>query len=370
MKYVRCCEIKEEPEHMATAIIRLTEMMEVLSSAPYHGGHAVTDTVFIMQVPHNYADGDYLADLENKRLQYGLPEHSVGFMTAAEVKYVFSTSEQEYKGCEAFVAATAGVTNAVCAGDPLTDWEAKAARSAEIYRMLIAGTINTVVVSPVPLTDAGKINLMIPVVEGKAMGMHDAGYRETGTTSDAVAIVSPIDGARVPFAGTGTPLGIAVARGVRKALVECLRKRGEHPEGSDSIKLLSAENVTSEQMWVCATALGMNESLKDMFYETLENMAADPDICSVVMAALFISHQGEKNAIYGMYEGDMPMNLVDGSMASFLASRISEDRGRDRVTDLMSMAPLNDTDLPEHIQQLVYGLVAGVVGYITGYTDD
>ena len=370
MKYVKSCEVMEEPEHMGTAIIRFTEMMEVLSSAPYNGGHAVTDTVFIMQVPHDYSCMDYARDLENKRLQYGLPEHSVGLMTAAEVKYVFSHTDSEYKGCEVFVACTAGVTNAVCAGEPLTDWEAKTARSAEIYRLLISGTINIVAVSPIPLEVSGKINLMMPVVEGKAMGMHDCGYRETGTTSDAVAIISPVGGEKRPFGGTGTPLGIAVARGVRKTLKECLRKRGEHPEGYDTNTMLRSEGVDNDHIWDCAEALGMNEDLKDMFYETLENMGSDPDICSVVMGYLFCAHQAQKDAVYGMYEGDMPLNLVDGSMASFLASRISEDRGRDRVTDLMSMAPLNDSDLPEHVQYLVYGIVAGVVGYITGYTDD
>lgn len=370
MKYIKSYEVKEEPEHMGTAIIRFTEMMEVLSSAPYNGGHTVTDTVFIMQVPHDYACLNFQKDLEDKRLQYGLPEHAVGLMTAAEVKYVFSATDSEYNGCETFVACTAGVTNAVCAGEPLTDWEAKSARSAEIYRMLISGTINIVAVSPIALTDAGKINLMMPIIEGKSMGMHDCGYRETGTTSDALALVSPISDDRKPFSGTGTPLGIAIARGVRKTLKECLRKRGEHPEGTDTNSMLKAEGVTNDHIWQCAEALGMNDDLKDMFYETLENMGADPDICSVVMGALFCAHQAEKDAVYGMYEGDFPLNLVDGSMASFLASRISEDRGRDRVTDLMSIAPLNDTQLAEHIQLLTYGLVAGVVGYITGYTDE
>lgn len=125
-------------------------------------------------------------------------------MTAAEVGYVLSTAEEEYGGEKVFVAGTAGVTNAVCAGDELADWEHKAERSAEISRKLTAGTINLILVSPHPLTEAAKINLLMPAIEGKAMGMHDTGYVETGTTSDAIAIVSPIEGERLPFTGTGT----------------------------------------------------------------------------------------------------------------------------------------------------------------------
>ena len=208
MRYVRSSEIREEGDHEATAVIRFTEKMEILSSAPLNGGHAFTDTVFIMQVPHDY-DGDYMTDLRSKRDQYGLPEDSVGFVTSAGGRYVFSTAEEVFEGGEAFVAATAGVTNCVEAGNALDRWDERKARSEGIYRRLIAGTINIVVVSSVPLDDAGKINLMIPLVEGKTLAMRDLGYTETGTTSDAMATVSPPAADRSPFAGTGAYLGMS-----------------------------------------------------------------------------------------------------------------------------------------------------------------
>lgn len=371
MKYVHSFEVKEEPDNFGTAIIRFREKMEVMSSAPLNGGRSVTDAIFIMQVPHDYACMDYRKDLEAKRLQYGLPEHTVGFMTAAAVKYVFSTADEMCPDGDVFVAVTAGVANCICAGEELTDWEERSARSAEYYRKLSAGTINIIAVSPLSLDEIGKINLFIPVVEGKGMGMHDSGYVETGTTSDAMAIVCPVYGPKATFTGTGTPLGRAVGLGVRKALAECIRKGREHPFGEDSVKMLARDGVTTEHLWECAVALGTNDSLRDMFDETMENMASDPDICSIMTGLLYSAHQGARCAICGQYDfDDMPMNLVDGSMASFLASRISEDRGRDRVVDLMNMSPLSDSELPEYAQMAVYGLVAGVVGYITGFTDE
>lgn len=370
MNYIKECRIEREPEHMGTAVIRFTEKMEVLSCAPLNGGHALTDTVFIMQVPPMYCNDDFVGDLEAKRDLYGLPADSVGFMTAAEVAYVFTTAEEPSNDTCVFAAATAGVTNAVCAGDELTDWEGKAVRSLEIHNRLIGGTINIIAVSPIPLTDTGKMNMAIPVIEGKAMGMRDSGYMETGTTSDAFAVVCPASGERSDFAGTGTDLGISTARSVRKALKGCLTKRGEHPSGPCCADMLASKGVTPDDIWECAEALGMNDSMRETFDETMDSMGSDPDVCSIMSGMLFSAFLGENYAICNQYEGDMPDSLVDGSMASFLASRISEDRGRDRVVDLMSMSPLDGDILPEYLRQAVYGLTAGVVGYITGFTDD
>lgn len=360
----------EEPGKAGTAIIRFTERMEVLSSAPMNGGHCVTDTVFIMQVPHDYRSGNYIQDLRDKQAQYGLPSDSVGFMTSAEVKYVFSTACEEADGERVFVAATAGVTNAVRAGDPLTGWEEKSARSMEIYRKLIAGTINIVAVVPHPMDDMGKINAMIPLVEGKAMAMHDMGYPETGTTSDAMAIVSPVGNERISFAGTGTPAGMSLARGVRKAVCECLHKRGESPYAADAVEILKEHGVDADMIWDCASALGIGEEQRDDFYSTLSDMASDQDICAIILGTLSAGYLADRGCICGQYGNEVPPVLCDGTLAAFLAGNISEDRGRDQTVDLLGMRPLKDSDINGYLEATVYGLVGGVVGYLTGYSDE
>lgn len=370
MKYVKGTEVRDEADHQATAVIRFTEKMEVLSSAPYHGGHAVTDTVFVMQVPHDFDCPDYLSVLKAKAEEYSLPDDAVGFMTSAEIKYVFSESEDTVGGITTFVAATAGVTNCVCAGDELTEWERKSARSAEIYRKLIGGTINIIAVSPVPLTDAAKVNLMIPVVEGKTLAMSDRGYVETGTTSDAMAIVSPVGDAREEFAGTGTDIGRAVAKGVRRSVFECLRKRGESPERMTSMDMFRKYLVTDENVWDCASACGLDESLRSEFEGTFDDMGADPDIATLVYASIAAGTRSDKNCISGQTDGETPEVLIDGTLAMFLAGRVSESRGSDATIDLLRMRPLKDLRMPEYVEYTVYGLVAGVVGYITGFSDE
>ena len=370
MKYVKSTEVREEDNHEATAIIRFTERMEVLSSAPYNGGSAFTDTVFIMQVPHDFACVDYMKVLRDKVAQYSLPEDSVGFMTAAEVKYVFSESEQTVDGDTVYVASTAGVTNCVRAGEKLTDWERKSARSMEIYRKLIGGTINIVAVLPFPLTEPGKVNAFIPLVEAKTLAMRDRGYTETGTTSDAMAIVSPRGEDRVPFVCTGTPAGMALARGVRESVRECLRKRGESAEPLSSGMMLKDRGVTEEMIWDCASACGMDESMRDEFNETFETMGSDADVSALVYGTLEAGTLADKECISNQLYGEPPEVLVDGTLAMFLAGRISETRGSDATIDLMRMRPLKECGLPEYVELTVYGLVAGVVGYITGYSDE
>lgn len=369
MRYVESSQVHEEGRYEATAVIRFTERMEVLSNAPINGGRALTDTVFIMQVPHEYA-GDYMADLRAKMAQYGLPDDSVGFMTAAEVRYVFSEAEEAFEGGETYVAATAGVTNCVEAGEALDRWEERKERSGRIYERLIAGTINVVAVSSVPLDDAGKVNLMIPLVEAKTLAMRDLGYTETGTTSDAMAVVAPVAEPKVQFAGTGTPLGMSVARCVRRSVAECVRKRGESPETRDAVSMLGARGIDKEMLWSCASALGLEESVRGGFEEDLSAMSGDPDICAIMYGILSSGAMAEKGCINGQTEGEIPEALADGTMAIFLAGRISEDRGGDATVDLLRMRPLRDEGLCEYVENAAYGLVAGVVGYMTGFSDD
>lgn len=165
-------------------------------------------------------------------------------------------------------------------------------------------------------------------------------------------------------------MGISAARGVRKVLAECLRKRGERPEGRTALQMLQDRGAAPGMVRKCAAALGIDEGTREDFDRTMDDMSSDPDICAVVAGMMWAAYFGERDCICGQYEGDMPMCLEDGSWASFLASRISEDRGRDRVVDLMSVAPLQDCGLSEYVIQAVYGLVAGVAGFVTGYSDE
>ncbi len=114
---------------------------------------------------------------------------------------------------------------------------------------MMAGTINIAVVTESPLTYEGKVNLFIPLVEAKSAAMADRGYRETGTTSDSMAVISPKGEGRELYTGTGSPIGIAAAKAVREAVGYSLEVRGEHPVPADPLKLLDRLGYGLDVMW-------------------------------------------------------------------------------------------------------------------------
>jgi len=376
LKYIKETKILEDGE-MATAVIRLSERMEVLSSAVLNGGHNVTDTLFIMQVSHGYNSNDHMGDILQVREKYDLPEDSVGFMTAAEVKYLFSVSEKEHEGVTTFAAATAGLSNHVVAGELLDNWEERFRISQERYRMLIGGTINIIGVSPFPLTDAAKINLMIPLTEAKSAAMASLGYKETGTTSDAMAIVSPIGEPRINFSGTGTPLGIAMARSVKEAVASNLIKRGDFPYMGTFVDRLKAIGITVDDMWNAALELYIpnlnwdTEELHRKFSEKMKILSADINISSLVQGAIALEELGGKDCICAMPRGmfaEDPIHLIaDEIIGMQIAQYISGTRGIFEFHRFDRHKPGIISELGPFLDDMVCGLVGGIMSFV--YTE-
>ncbi len=248
LNYVESFRIYEH-DGLHVGVVRFKETMEVLSSAVVNGGSAETDALFIMQVPHDYSHSDPVSHARSVRDALELPANSVGMMTAAEVKYVFNAQEREHDGSAAIAGATAGLSNHVVAGDVLVDWESRHRLSLTRAARMMAGTINIAVIADVPLTDAAKVNLFMPLVEGKSAALADRGFRETGTTSDSMAVICPRHGKRAEYAGTGSSLGIAAARAVRAAVGYALNIRLERPVPEEPMKLLEKLGYDARTMW-------------------------------------------------------------------------------------------------------------------------
>jgi len=222
-------------------VLRFRNKMDVLSSAIYNGGRILTDCILIMQVPKDFMSDDPHHDVQEVVDILDLPKETVGLMTAAEVEYVFNVTHHQYEGHDAYAAVTAGLSNQITAGDVLVDWESRhkvsLGRSDRLYGergppRFHAGTINVVSILDTPLTLAGKANAIIASTEAKTAAMNLLGYSETGTTSDAIAIVSPI-GEDSNYAGTGSYLGIAMCRAVRDGVAKALIIRDDFPVGTD-----------------------------------------------------------------------------------------------------------------------------------------
>ncbi len=334
MKMISSCEVVER-DGLGIGIVRFSETMEVLSSAILNGGFSEADALFIMQVPHDYDHDDPVAHAASVRDSLGLPENSVGMMTAAEVGYVFNRQDAEYEGFSVSAICTAGLSNHVVAGDVLKDWSSRHLVSLARAAKMMAGTINVAIVTEDPLTEAGKINMFMPLVEGKSAAMGDKGFKETGTTSDAMAIFSPKSGERIGYTGTGSYIGIAAARAARAAVGYALTARGEHPVPEEPMALLGRLGYDEEALWT----LSETSMSKEEFARSLAEYLRGDDMKTFLDLAVFVSDRVDSLAEDGnvtvlpmMYEAcrsylgitpDLSKGMVEG-----IVSAIAEDAGR------------------------------------------
>ena len=217
----------------SVAVIEFDERMDVLSSCFMNGGKHETSTIVIIQVHPEFHSDDPCVEAKEILNTLGLPSDTVCFMTAAEVYRVFTKERVDHNGYDCMALVTAGLSNQVVAGEEITDWEERkkisVMRHKNIAMLYPPGTINIIGVTSEPMTDPAKVNSFIAMTEAKSAAMHDLGYKETGTTSDAIAIVCPKKGEPQSYAGTGFGFGLSLAKAVRSAVRKSLIKRHDFP---------------------------------------------------------------------------------------------------------------------------------------------
>ncbi len=315
---------------MPVGVVLFDRRMEALSCAVLNGGVSEVSAAFIMQVEKNYSSSDPRADADRVRRALGLPEDTLGMMTAAEVDAVFNVRSAEFEGVRVEAFATAGLSNHVVAGEVLDDYPEKSAVSARRAREMRPGTINVCVVSPVPLTMEGKVNLAIPLVEAKSAALADRGFRETGTTSDAMAVISPAGDGRLEWTGTGSSIGIAAARAVSAAVGHALDRRNEHPAPMTAGRLLGRIGLTSEDLRrMSGSGLTAAE-----YSERLDEVMGRPEVSA--LADLVWSSADRADSL--AEDGDpRELAMLTGTIAQVLGTSASDDGGLvDRFVETLS----------------------------------
>jgi adenosylcobinamide amidohydrolase len=71
---------------------------------------------------------------------------------------------------------------------------------------------------PVPLSDAAYVNAVMTATEAKTQAVLEAGFRATGTASDAICVAAPAAGEPENFAGPRSLWGARIARAVHSAV--------------------------------------------------------------------------------------------------------------------------------------------------------
>lgn len=181
---------------------RLPVPMLTISSAPLGGGLGERRWVINATVPNGYDRDDPDTHLTEIAGSLGLDGQGTGFLTAVDVRTVV---HREDSGVHA--AVTTGI------GAHPTWAAAPAAAAAEPV-----GTINAVCFLPVRMSDAALVNAVATVAEAKAQALWETGVPGTGTSTDATALLCPVDGEPEPYGGPRSRIGSALARAVHSSV--------------------------------------------------------------------------------------------------------------------------------------------------------
>lgn len=363
----------EKGEHLGkpVAIVRLPGRYRVLSSTIMGGGLTETDTLFILEVKMGYDNPRPEDDLEEVRRRYSLPEDSVGFMTAADVDRVLTVKRDEVNGKRAIAVVTAGVTNAVYAGERLPQ---------EIIDLLpkhVAGTINIIALVDRPVQDCGLAGGFITITEAKSAALMDMRVKGTGTTSDAVAIASPVgDGDK--YCGPATDVGIAVARAVREGVADSIRKwNGNNMRPRDFGYRLDELGAGPEEMWAAARELYIPdpswelERIKAMFMRHLSVLRKDINVNAMVYAAISMEEMGNRDEMYGLDDGRFrqdPVHLVaDELLGIALAEYVAGTKGLFEYVRYDKKKPGILSTLGPFLDDIVASLIGSIMSRI--YTE-
>lgn len=365
-----------ESQNHPVAVIKFNQMMEVLSSAMRNGGDTRTDSFVFVEVPKMYDHQDPQKEMDAIYDELGIPSHAVGFMTAAEIKQVLTVCDNEINGMRSKCIATAGLSNRVVAGRFIDDMPERLRRSvqkAEERRMRM-GTINIIAVSAAPLTMEAKLNSFIVITEAKTVALQSLGHEETGTTTDSLAIVCPEGRDRQMFCGTGTDLGIAMARSVSTAVRNSLEKREDYPEARSFLDHLREFDITQQSMWDAALELYVpnpdwdTERLREMFFESMRIYSRDVNVNSLVMAAILLERWGSRDKLFGLERGDFqrdPVHLIaDEVLGMQCAQYIAGTRGIFEFHRFDRYKPGIIGGLGPFMDDIICGLVGGIMSSI------
>ncbi|OES45158.1 adenosylcobinamide amidohydrolase [Domibacillus iocasae] len=201
--------------------IRPPVPLKSLSSGVIGAGWGWRSTFVNRHVDQNYNMDNFEEEAAAYFEENGFDlNETVGMMTAVKMEDAAWRKETK-EDVSVFVVATAGVGNAVDVTQPRGSWKEK----------VTPGTINIWVFVNGKLSEEAFVQGLMTATEAKVKALADAGVQDpktgtiaTGTSTDSMLIAATQRGAYQQFAGSITPLGIAIGRAVYVAVTESLQK--------------------------------------------------------------------------------------------------------------------------------------------------
>jgi len=201
-------------------------MLRTMSSGVTGSGTGWHKYFVNRHVHHGYDCEDHHVEMADYLKAHGFePQETVGMMTAVFLDTVaFKLLRAE--DFSVFIIVTAGVGNAIDAS--LADRHSWSSAP---------GTINTWIFVNGHLAEEAFIHSIVTATEAKVKALHDLHVLDkvtntcaTGTSTDSILIAATQRGAKLQYAGTITPLGKLISRGVYDCTVEALKNNRKRIE--------------------------------------------------------------------------------------------------------------------------------------------
>ena len=200
--------------------------LRTMSSGVIGAGVGWHTTFVNRHVNRNYNCNDHRQEMADFLRDRGFePSETVGMMTAVEAEdVVYRLYEEE--GWSVLFVVTAGVGNAV-------DVSSSYASSYPIRQ----GTINSWIFVNGKLTEEAFIQSIMTATEAKVKVMHEleikdpqTGTLATGTSTDSILIAATQKGKPFDFAGSISPLGKLIGKGIYECTHAAIQKSNKRKE--------------------------------------------------------------------------------------------------------------------------------------------
>jgi iron complex transport system ATP-binding protein len=206
--------------HDEFIILKSPTPLRTMSSGVIGSGTGWHHTFVNRHVDRNYNCSNHREEMAAFLRREGLePSETVGMMTAVHTRDVVYRFYEE-SDFSLLVVVTAGVGNAV-----------DVAKSYEHSYPVRPGTINTWVFINGELTEEAFIQSIMTATEAKVKVLHDREVRDantgtlaTGTSTDSIMIAATQKGESLEFAGTITPLGKLIGKGIYECTIDAIEK--------------------------------------------------------------------------------------------------------------------------------------------------
>jgi len=303
--------------------------LEVLSSAVLNGGLMRANGIISIHMPedrdeeiHKHAE-DFL---KKAAVKLGLdPEKVVGIMTAADLRNV-EVFDQKRQDTTLSAFVTAGIGFSAAAGEAT-------ASKRDSLKIEKAGTINIILIIDGNLTESCMVDAVKTVTEAKTVALRELDVRSrfsgdlaSGTVTDTVVVACTKRGKPMKYAGTATALGELIGKSVKESVKKAIQKQEKLIANRPLTERLEERGISFASMTTLFSRThpricGSTEKLR-RFREELQQVLSDPNVASLVIAALKLDDDARIGLIpVGMCDKSPVYGILRTAVADYLCEK-------------------------------------------------